>query len=1079
MGVSRSISGYSPGSEVMSTCLRVLTYSINDAYNRGFVDKGAAGTYTNLYNIGAGVVPALGNTKAPTFTWAGPADVNDPSSLAAQSFSWNPYTVANTGALTSWGYIKLFALQAWNEFNFNSTQPQYRDFLSSYMQASSFVDYSNQAITSIDNGKSFLSTGYSNMDDLISADVTGVSTSTSLFGQDLLHTGKIIDTSKLASFGLPSTLLQSLQQTNSFTASVTLAMLAVGLTSAEISSISSGSSATAAQQTKIYQGMTLITGQDLRDVLIPLNCTTLGITVLTDLLDVRKLFPLSYSSLTVPVYSVSSTPSNSKVYYKIFQGTSNTINSQLSLPSIKAQIGTQTLSGIPDTTDQTNNTIQVPPTGFGSYLQGTGVPADVAIAAGAFSASMLQIRNIRSAPIEKFAQIVTNLETTLGLAVNGTTLPANQPLINSALPLIALGSGPVGTYTMSNFFGCMSGLPYAWRNIQGLINSAENPNLYRCYDEQYLAVTWEGALGHVTLALRERVIVPWSQGYNPQEAVPGVPADGPPWTTPPVPYVAGIPETPGQYEYDWHITGIVLDNAGGGYGRGTQSAKWAYQPHALAPLVFISGGSGATAHTTIQINPNPGGTNNYVPGPFGRVTSLILDNSGTWVHYASTTTTAPYVARFDPPGPTPPHPIPPVNNPPNPPLVYIECPPIGNGGVNSPAGTSGWPGMNTVIQGYTNQANPEIVAIRAAKQSTTDELNLLWNSTGTQLTLEQRARTVGYRPVPTPRSNDLSLFPTTTYAFVDSIPGYAKQIKPHMQSQTLEAISDMSTPGGQSMPGAMRETRNADRLIKAGITLDNNIESDLLPVETATLVGNGSLPTAVIGSGIVRNGQEMTVPAYLEQMVQVPIFTSTPTLGQIVASILATSSSPATVTVPSTTPFVQTIPVVATPLTITGLPQPVYADTSNIDTSVATVTLPLYIDPALTIPVETIAAVPPVNPTDNVPDVIIAPGTPMNVVVVTPNGVYDPITETYIIDSTPVPNGAATEPGSFAGNPYTRLIPPILDANLGSNVLLPSVPSIQEAIDQIIMCNCDSWAIAQQAELIHTEKVCRRPYVIF
>ena len=1092
MGISHDYPSYSPGSIVMSTCLRVLTYSINDAYNRGYVDKGSV--YYNLYNIGAGVVPALGNTKAPTFTWAGQP-------------KWNPYTVANVGSLTSWGYNRLFALQAWNEFNYNSTLPEYRDFLSSFMQSSGFVDYSNTAITAIDNSKKFLDGTFSNMNDLITADITGVSTATAIFGQDLLNSGKAINLSTIASFGLPSNLLQNLAQNNASTPAVSLAMLASGLTTTEITSLSAGEETpTTSQQAMLYQAFGLVMGVDLHDVLVPLNCA-LTLTSLRDLLNPRMLFPKSYSTLTVPVFNVTPATTNSKTSYPIYVGAGT--NSQLSLSSIKTQIGTLAVAGSPVTSEETTASSQVAPTGFSSYLQGIGIPEDIAVAAGAFGVTMQQIRNIAAVPIEKFAQIACNIETTAGLSIASTKVPANVSLVTRALPLIALGSGPVGTYTMSNFFGCMSGLPYAWRIIQGLINSAENSNLYRCYDEQYLAVTWQGALGHVTTTQRERVLVKWVQGYNPQEYVPPVSYDPPeywPGTTDEkyakaaIPFVEGTPEIPGHYQYDWQITGIVLDDAGGGYGRGMQNKKWSYDTHAPTPLVYISGGSGATAKTTIQINPNAGGTNNFVPGAFGRVTSLTLTYAGTWVQYADVTTTAPYVGRWDASGPTPAHPIPPVNNPPNPPLVYIECPPIGNGGVNSPAGTSGWPGMNSVIQGYTDQANPEIVVIRASKKATTDELNLQWDSTGTQLTLEQRARTIGLPPLPSPRSNELSTFPITQYSFVDAMPSYSKQIKPHMQSQTIEAITDMSSQGGPSMPAMMRETRNQERLIKAGIALDNNIEPDLPLAEASALIGNGSLPTAIAGAGIIRNGVEMTVPAYLEQMVQTPVDRGIPTLGTVVAGIIAmTNTTPIMMTISTSTAFpagTTIVPVVVSgvvnPDTSTPIPTQTYyanvvpvTNTPITPTSVVgvppTVSIPLYTDPALTIPAPGTDLV----TTPDTGTALVQIGT-LYIIIPSPNGYYDPVTETYILTppgtpstpSTPgtpripgtqgtpgtpgitAPNGAAIEPGSFAGNPYQHLMPPTLNVNLGSNTLLPSVPTIQEAIDQIIKCNCDCWATA-------------------
>ena len=1371
MGVSRDVGGYSLGTIVNDTCLRVLTYSINRGYNDHRIDPVAA--YKGLYQIGQGSIPALGNSKAPTFTWAGAP-------------KWNPYVYEN-GPITSWGYIRLFALQAWMEFNYNETLPEYRDFLASFMQASSFVDYSNTAITAMDNSKKFLEGTFSNMNDLMTADVTGISTATKAFGQDLINSGKVINLSTIASFGLPSNLLQTLAQNNASTQAVSLALLASGLTTSEISSLSSGvGTPTKAQQTKIYQAFALIREQDLKDVLVPLNCALTNLTTLCDLINPKLLFPTSFSTLTVPVYNTSTTPTNSKTYYLLYSN--GAVNSQLSLTSIKEQIGTTILPGSPNVVEQTTVS-QTPAVGFGSYLDGMGIPADIMIAAGSFGTAMQQVRNLASVPIEKFALIVSNLETTSGLAISTSKVPTDQSLVAQALPRIALGSGPVGTYTMSNFFGCMSGLPYPWRAIQGLISSLENPNLYRCYDEQFLAVTWRRARGHVELITKEVVIQKWKQGRNPRLAVPAKSYDPPRFNTntpheeildhsEEVSFIPGVDEVPGKYEYWWLITGIVLDNPGGGYWRGVQSKAYTYQDHAPAPLVKITGTSGATARTKILGNDNYGSHNNAVTGRFGQVVLLELTYAGVWVKYKEVTTNGPYVEWNQPDNPEPLHPIPDVKNPPNPPLVEIEGPPLGDGGSNCAYDPNeDYPySMNAVVQEYTNQANAEIARIKAANKATSDEMNLLWNSTGTQLTLEQRARTVGLTPVPVPRNNDLSAYPMSQYSFVDSMPGYAKQIKPHMQEQTIEAILDMATPGGQSAPAAMRESRNAERLIKAGIALDNNIEPELPTDQAAALIGNGSLPMAVPGSGIVRNGVEMTVPAVLEQMTQLPVDTSAPTQGQQIAALIGLSNTvPATITIPASTPFGTgpSVPIIITPaetnpyqvteirpqstlttygsgllLTVTStdattnlltfsvyggmtsgaiavgtkitfsnvnnttaagafvtgrqytiaslgttnftlvgaasntvgltftatgcgtgtgyvnevmlgglvkdqayyviskpssttikisatfngpvlalstssgfnsanaytnalslslgnqttadlspgtpltfgrgnaglvryglqldtiyyvlyvvdvntftisetiggtiktldydmsgcvvyvdpavvcdstaklsanalvqfsnmnvlgvststfgslvsgttykvksildstrftladtglstvepsvntgcmmrsitasnaanitLANTVYANVANVVTTDNTITLPIYTDPGLTLPVDGGN----INVSGGI--VYIQIGT-LYVITTAPDGYYDPTTQQYITTNGPVPNGGPTAPGSFAGNPYKHLIPPELDTNLGSNTLLPSTPSIQEAINQIITCNCDSWAVA-------------------
>jgi len=356
-----------------NSCLYLLTYAINDAYTRGKVDLPT--TYSNLIKIGEGVCPALGNSKPPTFTWTGAANQNDSSSSAAQQLSWNPYTTANTDpVITSWGYIRLLALQAWNEFNYNNALGQYKDFLTSWMTSYSFVEYSNQAILASDNSKTFLDGTYSNMDDLISADVVGVNMALPSFGQDFIATGKAIDLATISTFGLPSNLLRTLQRYNAVTKSVTLALLASGIDgTSELNDIlGKVNPVTATQEQYIYRAFSIIVGQDLVDVCVPLNCKTPGLNSLVDLLNPQKLFPNSYTSLTVPVYNATPMPTNSKTYYPIYEGSG--VSSRLITPAIATQIGTQVASGTPAVNSADSNSIQIAGTSYNTLSALTGTP---------------------------------------------------------------------------------------------------------------------------------------------------------------------------------------------------------------------------------------------------------------------------------------------------------------------------------------------------------------------------------------------------------------------------------------------------------------------------------------------------------------------------------------------------------------------------------------------------------------------------------------------------------------------------------------------------------------------------------
>ncbi len=562
--------------------------------------------YDNLISIGADTIPALGNAKPPTYIVSDPSGIwtdaavtygisqGESESLPGpatsgygetgvtgqgQEATWLPYDTTNpNSSVTQWGYLRLHALQAWNEFNWNGTEvslatPEYKEFLSSFASVQAFIDYNNQAIMANQNSKTFLDGSYSNMDDLISGDIYGISLSNTLFGTDLDNLGKVLNLSRIDSFGLPSVLLQTLGQNNAVVQDLVLALLSSGLETSEVQGLISGSitTPTVEQEQQIYSSFLIIIGENLEEVVAPLQCTTQGLTSLADLLDVKKLFPNSYESLTVPKYnSEMGLPTNSKTYYPIYL--SGGVNPALTTEDMNEYVGTQTPNRPPNITRNPNvnvNNISSPKKGFGSYLFDI-LPNQQAVAAGAFSFTVRQVKNIERVDIKNFSRAVKALESTRSLnLVNGTSKPTNDESIANVQEKEALGSGPYGTYTMSDFFGSMSGLPYAWENIYNNIAELETSELYRLYKELYLAVSWEPA----------KVRVQYTG-------------------------------SPGSYT----VTGVTVVDGGGGYGRGD----------APAPTITLS--NGGTAVATIGTDSSNAGSNGT--GAFGRVTSIALTSAG-------------------------------------------------------------------------------------------------------------------------------------------------------------------------------------------------------------------------------------------------------------------------------------------------------------------------------------------------------------------------------------------------------------------------------------------------------------------
>jgi hypothetical protein len=68
-----------------------------------------------------------------------------------------------------------------------------------------------------------------------------------------------------------------------------------------------------------------------------------------------------------------------------------------------------------------------------------------------------------------------------------------------------------------------------------------------------------------------------------------------------------------------------------------------------------------------------------------------------------------------------------------------------------------------------------------------------------------------------------------------------------MTAQSLEAIANLCTTGGQSLIALMRESRNNVRLQEAGVTLDNTIPDAMSDEQLKQLTTNGVLPNPGIG----------------------------------------------------------------------------------------------------------------------------------------------------------------------------------------------------------------------------------------
>jgi hypothetical protein len=349
------------------------------------IETGSAGTFRVYSTAAYGVsttgsfvidtqVPGLGNAKSMVYTWEeligrfgiGTKYLGDYKGWGGSLYKNNrplPTTLLEAQSpdtanpATQWAYIRLMALQAWMEFNYNSTlgvgdklnPAGYRDFVQQWQSAYGFIGYSNNAILAVDNSKDFLEGTYSNMNDLITADITNVSLATKAFGQDLIALGKAIDLSTIATYGLPSNLLKTLVKYNALTKNLSLAIISAGIPVDELGAIISNvTQPNNDQERKLYAAYYITVGDTLAEVLVPLNCKTKGLSSLADLLNPAKMFPTSYKTLTVQLYNTGTQngAQNSKIAFPIYNS-SGTVNSDLTSTQVLNQVGTQTPVGTP------------------------------------------------------------------------------------------------------------------------------------------------------------------------------------------------------------------------------------------------------------------------------------------------------------------------------------------------------------------------------------------------------------------------------------------------------------------------------------------------------------------------------------------------------------------------------------------------------------------------------------------------------------------------------------------------------------------------------------------------------------
>jgi hypothetical protein len=194
-------------------------------------------------------------------------------------------------------------------------------FAQAFGAAQGFISLTNNIILSAANANSndYLGPTFSNMNNLITGDIAQVNLAFPAFGADLALCGDLFALDTVDIFGTPAALLNQLARKgnmiNGSTPCVTTALKAEGLTDQNIADLVNlnvqslfnpgglTQNAFDTLQKRAYPALCNVTGDCLTEVLAILDCTLPNITSMCELLNPVKIFPTSYSSLTLPTPS--------------------------------------------------------------------------------------------------------------------------------------------------------------------------------------------------------------------------------------------------------------------------------------------------------------------------------------------------------------------------------------------------------------------------------------------------------------------------------------------------------------------------------------------------------------------------------------------------------------------------------------------------------------------------------------------------------------------------------------------------------------------------------------------------------
>ena len=263
-------------------------------------------------------------------------------------------------------------------------------FCQIFQIAAGYRQSANDLICSAVNATTYLGPTFTTMNDLITGQLTAANLALKCFGADVAKSGNLLNLGKLDDFGTPASVLQQISEQAGIT-SGTLSCIATklaefGLTQSDIILLATpeASERTTTEnefntlQKRAYAAMVAIDGDCLTYALDILDAVIPDIANLGDLLDLKKIFPTSWPSMTVistapnTVIDPNTPPSPGSTSILIFEP-DGAVN-----PAIQAALNDSTAIALPAGCDELAKII----------------PPDQAVANKAFQSSLQQVTGI-------------------------------------------------------------------------------------------------------------------------------------------------------------------------------------------------------------------------------------------------------------------------------------------------------------------------------------------------------------------------------------------------------------------------------------------------------------------------------------------------------------------------------------------------------------------------------------------------------------------------------------------------------------------------------------------------------------